>query len=67
VSEGTRARLKLDAGTAEIWTHLAKGISKSAIAKLVECSPSKLCDWLAGDAYGHSTRNAGIRRNDKAC
>jgi transposase len=26
---------------------LAKGISKRSIAKLVECSPSTLYDWLA--------------------
>jgi DNA invertase Pin-like site-specific DNA recombinase len=39
-------RLKLDAREAEIRNYLAKGISKRSIAKLVECSPSTLYDWL---------------------
>lgn len=41
------ARVKLDAKEADIRHYLAKGISKRAIAKLVECSPSTLYDWLA--------------------
>jgi len=40
------ARLKLDAKESEIRHYLAKGISKRSIAKLVECSPSTLYDWL---------------------
>ena len=36
------ARLKLDAREALIRRYLAKGISKLAIAKLVECSPTTL-------------------------
>ncbi len=39
--------LKLDAKETEIRGYLAKGISKRSIAKLVECSPSTLYDWLA--------------------
>lgn len=39
-------RLKLDDKEAEIRDYLAKGISKRSIAKLVECSPSTLYDWL---------------------
>jgi DNA invertase Pin-like site-specific DNA recombinase len=38
--------LKLDAREAEIRTYLAKGISKRSIAKLLDCSPSTLYDWL---------------------
>ena len=38
--------LKLDAKEAEIRDYLAKGISKLSIAKLVECSPTTLYDWL---------------------
>jgi DNA invertase Pin-like site-specific DNA recombinase len=41
------ARLKLDAQEAVIRGYLAKGISKLAIAKLVECSPTTLYTWLA--------------------
>ncbi len=41
------ARLKLDAQEAIIREYLAKGISKLAIAKLVECSPTTLYAWLA--------------------
>jgi len=41
------ARLKLDAQEALIRGYLAKGISKLAIAKLVECSPTTLYAWLA--------------------
>jgi DNA invertase Pin-like site-specific DNA recombinase len=41
------ASLKLDPKEAEIRGYLAKGISKRSIAKLVECSPSTLYDWLA--------------------
>jgi DNA invertase Pin-like site-specific DNA recombinase len=47
-AEGKRsARLKLDAKEAEIRGYLAKGISKRSIAKLVDCSPSTLYEWLA--------------------
>jgi len=38
--------LKLDPYEAEIRTYLAKGISKRSIAKLLDCSPSTLYDWL---------------------
>lgn len=41
------ARLKLDPKEVEIRGYLAKGISKRSIAKLVECAPSTLYDWLA--------------------
>jgi DNA invertase Pin-like site-specific DNA recombinase len=41
------ARRKLDPKEAEIRGYLAKGISKRSIAKLVECAPSTLYDWLA--------------------
>ena len=40
------ARLKLDAFEAEIRKYLDKGISKRSIAKLLDCSPSTLYDWL---------------------
>ena len=40
------ARLKLDAFEAEILKSLDKGISKRSIAKLLDCSPSTLYDWL---------------------
>jgi DNA invertase Pin-like site-specific DNA recombinase len=46
--KGTRAaQRKLDVKEAEICGYLAKGISKRSIAKLVECAPSTLYDWLA--------------------
>jgi DNA invertase Pin-like site-specific DNA recombinase len=41
------ARMKLDAQEGEIRRYLAKGISKRSIAKLVDCAPSTLYDWLA--------------------
>ena len=41
------ARVKLDAKEAEIRGYLDKGISKRSIAKLIECSPTTLYDWLA--------------------
>ena len=45
--KGKRAsRLKLDAKESEIRKYLAKGISKRAIAKLVDCAPSTLYEWL---------------------
>lgn len=45
--KGRRAtRVKLDDHEAEIRRYLAKGISKRAIAKLVDCAPSTLYDWL---------------------
>lgn len=40
------AHLKLDTKEAEIRSYLNKGISKRSIAKLVDCSPSTLYDWL---------------------
>jgi DNA invertase Pin-like site-specific DNA recombinase len=46
--KGTPApRRKLDAKEIEIRGYLAKGLSKRSIAKLVECAPSTLYDWLA--------------------
>ena len=45
--KGKAVTVKLDAKAAEIKGYLAKGISKRAIAKLVDCSPSTLYDWLA--------------------
>lgn len=44
--KGRAAKVKLDDKAAEIKGYLAKGISKRAIAKLVDCSPSTLYDWL---------------------
>jgi DNA invertase Pin-like site-specific DNA recombinase len=41
------ASLKLDAFETEIRTYLGKGISKRSIAKLLDCSPSTLYDWLS--------------------
>ena len=41
------AKLKLDQYETEIRSYLAKGISKRSIAKLIECSPTTLYDWLA--------------------
>lgn len=40
------SKLKLDPYETEIRNYLAKGISKRAIAKLRECSPTTLYDWL---------------------
>ena len=40
------ASLKLDAREQEIKMYLAKGISKRSIAKLVDCAPSTLYNWL---------------------
>ncbi|MBA4697751.1 MAG: helix-turn-helix domain-containing protein [Legionella sp.] len=53
-NEGTKLRrpkgesvlLKLDAFRDEITSYLKKGINKRAIAKLIECSPSTLYNWL---------------------
>ncbi len=40
------SKLKLDEFETEIREYLAKGISKRSIAKLLDCSPSTLYDWL---------------------
>ena len=40
------ARVKLDDQEETIRRYLTKGISKRAIAKLVDCAPSTLYDWL---------------------
>lgn len=44
--KGRASRVKLDAHEKEIRRYLKLGISKRAIAKLVDCSPSTLYDWL---------------------
>ena len=44
--KGTANVLKLDAFGDEITGYLKKGINKRAIAKLIECSPSTLYQWL---------------------
>lgn len=43
---GESDTLKLDAFRDEITGYLKKGINKRAIAKLIECSPSTLYQWL---------------------
>lgn len=46
--KGTKAaRLKLDAREADIRFYLARGVSKRAICRIVECAPSTLYGWLA--------------------
>jgi DNA invertase Pin-like site-specific DNA recombinase len=44
--KGESDLLKLDAFSEEILNYLKKGINKRAIAKLIECSPSTLYNWL---------------------
>lgn len=44
--KGESDLLKLDAFRDEITNYLKKGINKRAIAKLIECSPSTLYNWL---------------------
>ncbi len=43
---GQAARVKLDAHEQAIREYLRKGIGKRDIARLVECAPSTLYDWL---------------------
>lgn len=43
---GKAAKLMLDARETEIKGYLKKGISKRAIAKLIECSETTLYEWL---------------------
>jgi len=45
--KGQAERVKLDDHEAAIRGYLAKGINKRDIARLVECAPSTLYDWLA--------------------
>lgn len=44
--KGPAASVKLDEHREEILMYLDKGISKRDIAKLVDCAPSTLYDWL---------------------
>lgn len=44
--KGQSDTLKLDSMKDEILGYLKKGINKRAIAKLIECSPSTLYEWL---------------------
>ena len=43
---GRSKHLKLDNHSKDIRKYLEKGISKAAICKLVECSPSTLYEWI---------------------
>lgn len=45
--KGKAKRVKLDQHEKEIKEYLHKGISKRSIAKLLDCAPSTLYDWLA--------------------
>jgi DNA invertase Pin-like site-specific DNA recombinase len=47
--KGRADRVKLDERADEIHGYLKKGISKRAVAKLVDCAPSTLYDWLDRD------------------
>ncbi|AIK96290.1 recombinase family protein [Candidatus Odyssella acanthamoebae] len=44
--KGPAQALKLDQHYDEIVSYLRKGISKRSIAKLIECSPTSLYNWL---------------------
>lgn len=44
---GEADTLSLDAQAADIDKYLAKGLAKRSIAKLVDCAPTTLYDWLA--------------------
>ena len=44
--KGESNSLKLDAFRDQISDYIKKGINKRAIAKLIECSPSTLYQWL---------------------
>lgn len=55
------AHLKLDAKESEIRKYLDKGISKRSIAKLVDCSPSTLYDWL-GRKHLHPRHDKLVER-----
>lgn len=44
--KGPAETVKLDAREAEIRGYLKKGINKRAIAKLVDCAPSTLYEWI---------------------
>lgn len=44
--KGPAEHVKLDSREAEIRGYMAKGINKRAVAKLVDCAPSTLYDWL---------------------
>lgn len=44
--KGESDTLKLDAFRTEITGYLKKGINKRAIAKLIECSPATLYQWM---------------------
>lgn len=43
---GRLEKVKLDARADEIKDYLRKGVSKRAIAKIVDCAPSTLYDWI---------------------
>jgi DNA invertase Pin-like site-specific DNA recombinase len=54
------SKLKLDEFETEIRSYLAKGISKRSIAKLLNCSPSTLYDWLSRKhLYQPKSKKAG--------
>ena len=44
--KGPAERVKLDEHETTIRGYLAKGINKRDIARLIECAPSTLYDWL---------------------
>ena len=44
--KGKAKRVKLDNKSKEIRKYLEMGISKRAICKLVDCSPSTLYEWI---------------------
>lgn len=43
---GPAEHIKLDDREQEIRSYLSKGVNKRAVAKLVDCAPSTLYDWL---------------------
>jgi len=56
--KGQADLLKLDAFYDEITGYFKKGINKRAIAKLIECSPSTLYQWLKR-RHIHTKQHAG--------
>lgn len=49
--KGKAEKVKLDDRRFEIQSFLKKGVNKRSIAKIVECSPTTLYNWLEREKY----------------
>jgi transposase-like protein len=56
--KGPAKHVKLDEHREQITDYLRKGVSKRSIARIIECSPTTLHNWINRNKLATKTRRA---------